>query len=312
MSRFINITGNKYGLLTVLGVSEERKRGVLSWTCLCDCGNTEVIAGPELRRGDTKSCGCQSHKGAQKDISGKRNGSLIAVESTGTKSGNGDYIWKFVCDCGRYCERTIGNFNSKGDNQSCGECSRKALGEKRKTHGLSENHKTYNAWCSIKNRCYNPKSKDYATYGAKGTVMEDDLREDFLVFYKEVGDALDDGQKWSIDRIDHTKGYERGNMRWATDFQQARNKGKMKNNTTGVTGVSWDDKVFPNGKNSTLYACVQWKEYDSDGNQLSRTKRFSAKKLGLLPAFAEAVKFRKWVVQHLRDQGYEYAENHGE
>lgn len=76
--------------------------------------------------------------------------------------------------------------------------------------------------------------------------------------------------------------------------------------------MSWDDKVFPNGKNSTLYACVQWKEYDSDGNQLSRTKRFSAKKLGLLPAFAEAVKFRKEIIQHLRDQGYEYAENHGE
>ena len=314
MSRFIDLTGKRFGDLTVIGVSEARNRGVLSWDCVCDCGVTKTIAGPELRNGQTKTCGCGMHRGRAKDITGKQKGSLTAIESTGKKSANGDYIWKFLCSCGEYCEKTIGNFNYK-KNPKCGSCSAKEMlevAEKRKTHGFSKNHKTYKAWCRIKERCYNKGSKDYETYGARGIGLQEELRADFLKFYAEVGEAPSDGKRWSIDRIDHTKDYEIGNMRWATDFQQARNKGKMKNNTTGVTGVSWDEKVFPNGKNSTTYACVQWKEYDSEGNQLSRTKRFSAKKLGLLPAFAEAVKFRKEIIQHLRDQGYEYAENHGE
>ena len=315
MSRFINIAGNKYGLLTVLSVAEERKRGVLSWSCLCECGNTKVIAGPELRRGDTKSCGCLSHKGTPKDISGNRKGSLVAVESTGVKSGNGDYIWKFLCDCGKYCERTIGNFNGKGNNQSCGECNRKEMivrCEKRKTHGFPKNHKTYKAWCKIKERCYNPSSKDYATYGARGIGMEESFREDFLAFYEEVGEAPDDGQRWSIDRIDHTRGYERGNMRWATDFQQARNKGKMKNNSSGVTGVHWENKVHPNGKNSTTYAVAQWKEYDEEGVQVFCKKSFSTKKFGVMPAFCMAVKHRKEVIAELNRKGYGYANNHGD
>lgn len=142
--------------------------------------------------------------------------------------------------------------------------------------------------------------------------MEESLRDDFLMFYEEVGEAHKDGQRWSIDRIDHTKNYERGNMRWATDVQQARNKGKMKNNTSGITGVHWEEKVHPNGKNSTTYAVVQWKEYDSDGNQILKKKSFSEKKLGLLIAFAEAAKHRKEVISKLNDLGYGYAENHGE
>lgn len=315
MSKVIDITGERFGKLVVLGKSQERKRDVLSWDCICDCGTSKTIAGPELRSGQTKSCGCGMNKGNPKDITGKQKGCLTAIESTGKKSGNGDYIWKFLCTCGNYCERTIGNFNGKTGKQTCGECALKdkvERCEKKKTHGFPKSHKTYKAWCKIKERCYNKNSRDYETYGARGISMEESLRDDFLMFYEEVGEAPKDGQRWSIDRIDHTKNYKRGNMRWATDFQQARNKGKMKNNSSGITGVHWDNKVHPNGKNSTTYAVVQWKEYDDNGVQVPYKKSFSAKKFGLLPAFAEAVKFRREVIQRLREQGYEYAENHGE
>ena len=31
------------------------------WVCKCDCGNTKIICGNNLRRGLTRTCGCSSH-----------------------------------------------------------------------------------------------------------------------------------------------------------------------------------------------------------------------------------------------------------
>lgn len=179
-----------------------------------------------------------------------------------------------------------------------------------KKHGFHKNHKTYKSWCKIKERCYNTNSPDYATYGAKGIVLHDSFHN-FVAFYNEVGEPPNDGNRWSIDRIDYTKNYEPGNMRWATDFQQARNKGKMKNNSSGFTGVHWEDKVHPDGKNYTTYAVVQWKEYDNSGKKLYKKKCFSVKKLGLMVAFANACQYREDQIEKLNNLGYGYSENHG-
>lgn len=245
----------------------------------------------------------------RKDITGQRNGKLVAVSPTGTKTSNGDYKWNFLCDCGGTRVVSLGMFSSKV-NLSCKECAAQKVKEERSTHGLSKNNKTYKAWNKIKERCYNKNSIDYQNYGAKGIVMSEDFRNDFVKFYAEVGEAPT--KHHSIDRIDHTKGYVTGNMRWATDKQQARNKGKMKNNTSGITGVHWEEKVYPNGKNATTYVVVQWKEYDKNDNKIYRKKSFSVKKLGLLPAFAEAVKFRQAMITKLNEQGYGYTDKHGQ
>ena len=58
--------GNKYGLLTVLELDEEKtdnhkwsnNRHSAFWKCQCDCGNICSILGVYLRNGDVKSCGC--------------------------------------------------------------------------------------------------------------------------------------------------------------------------------------------------------------------------------------------------------------
>ncbi len=58
--RFIDLTGRKFGRLTVLGRAKNERGGDSKWKCLCECGNiTEVIAG-HLKDGHTKSCGCLS------------------------------------------------------------------------------------------------------------------------------------------------------------------------------------------------------------------------------------------------------------
>ena len=56
--RGIDITGKKFGMLTVLRRVEEKVKGHTVWECLCDCGNKTVVTTYRLTSGNTKSCGC--------------------------------------------------------------------------------------------------------------------------------------------------------------------------------------------------------------------------------------------------------------
>lgn len=171
--------------------------------------------------------------------------------------------------------------------------------------GIRRNSKEYKSWCKIKERCFNPNSNSYNNYGAKGITMSDEYTSDFLAFYEEVGECPGQGRYWSIDRIDNTKGYVKGNMRWSNMTLQSRNKSAYRNNNTGFTGVQWYQ--HPQG---SLYAVATWGEF-VDGIRKVRNKKFSVKKHGLLPAFAMACKYREDKIAELNALGYGYSENHG-
>ena len=309
MKKPIDLAGKRFGKLLALKVSETRNRGVLSWDCICDCGNSKVVASVDLRKGHAKSCGCMQYKGTPKDIAGKRFGKLTAEYRLNETSSNGDYLWGCKCDCGNKCVTTIGRLNF-GKTISCGCAVNDAAQERRKYTPEISKSKVLRTWAKMKERCYNKNSIDYPNYGGKGVVIHDSFLSDFMNFYNEIGDPPDDGRMWSVDRIDHKKNYEPGNVRWATDTQQARNKGKMRNNTSGATGVSWDNKPWSDGSKK-LYAKAQWKFYDASGKQHNGTKSFSVEKLGLLPAFALAVQYREQKIKELNALGYGYSENHG-
>ena len=56
--RTIDMTGQTFGRLTVLG-PVERIRGVgIKWLCRCNCGNVVAVLRTNLRKGRTVSCGC--------------------------------------------------------------------------------------------------------------------------------------------------------------------------------------------------------------------------------------------------------------
>ena len=56
--KFKDLTGEKFGRLTVLGFSHMKHRA--QWSCRCECGNKKVVASDRLVSGKTKSCGCLS------------------------------------------------------------------------------------------------------------------------------------------------------------------------------------------------------------------------------------------------------------
>lgn len=55
-----DLTGQKFGMLTVVKIDSIRN-GNAYFECRCDCGDTHVTSGQNLKRGATKSCGCITH-----------------------------------------------------------------------------------------------------------------------------------------------------------------------------------------------------------------------------------------------------------
>lgn len=58
MSKLIDLTGRRFGRLTVIERSENSKSGRVQWKCICDCGTECVKLSKTLINGHTKSCGC--------------------------------------------------------------------------------------------------------------------------------------------------------------------------------------------------------------------------------------------------------------
>lgn len=58
MSRLIDLTGQRFGRLTVIERAGSDKQGRAMWLCQCDCGKRIVASGRDLRCKDSKSCGC--------------------------------------------------------------------------------------------------------------------------------------------------------------------------------------------------------------------------------------------------------------
>lgn len=58
MSKFIDLTGQKFERLTVIKWIRKNKQSRYKWLCRCDCGQEVVVLGYNLRNGHTKSCGC--------------------------------------------------------------------------------------------------------------------------------------------------------------------------------------------------------------------------------------------------------------
>ena len=66
MGSFKDITGQRFGRLTVIERVENDKHNQARWKCLCECGNYTVAVTSELNRGNVRSCGCLSREISKK------------------------------------------------------------------------------------------------------------------------------------------------------------------------------------------------------------------------------------------------------
>jgi hypothetical protein len=155
------------------------------------------------------------------DRTDQRFGWLVVLERAGTHTPT-EYFCE--CDCGRMtC--VLANNLVRGLTTSCGCRRDAATAERSTTHGHSRGRKhspEYQAWNGMLMRCHNPADRVYPNYGARGIKVCEEWRASFEAFLHYVGTRPSGSH--SLDRIDNERGYEPGNVRWATKRQQMMNR----------------------------------------------------------------------------------------
>lgn len=58
----IDLTGEKFGRLTAIKRIGLNKRNEIIWLFKCDCGNNKVALANDVKRGNTRSCGCLQYE----------------------------------------------------------------------------------------------------------------------------------------------------------------------------------------------------------------------------------------------------------
>lgn len=114
-----DLTGQRFGRLTVVRSIHTDKKGRAMWLCKCDCGGEKEVSTYQLTSGNTKSCGClRTEHSRRVDISGQRFGRLVAVSFSHYNEKHQD-CWLFHCDCGN--DKIMPAANVKwGNTRSCG------------------------------------------------------------------------------------------------------------------------------------------------------------------------------------------------
>lgn len=72
MGKFKDLTGQKFGRLTVIERAEDyvssKGKKYIQWVCKCDCGNDAIVFGSNLTNNHTQSCGCLNGEVASKNF----------------------------------------------------------------------------------------------------------------------------------------------------------------------------------------------------------------------------------------------------
>lgn len=201
--------GKRYGKLTVLGLSDFRKHGHLSWDCLCDCGKTTVKNTGELRSGHAKTCGCQRGK----VVVGGVYGLWTVLSFVGRQGSSNVYLCR--CECGKEKTRPA-RYLLAGRHKSCGCTRAAALRESSKKRHVSDR--------DAFKRMFLWRYKD----GARARNLSWDISDEHALalarsdcHYCGAKPSFKKGDRTSgygeeingIDRVDNSKGYSLENCR---------------------------------------------------------------------------------------------------
>lgn len=132
---------------------------------------------------------------------------------------NGRVSWICLCSCFRF-KTTDSKSLRTGKVSSCG-CIRR-------THGMTGSP-LHKVWTNMRNRCNNPRAKDFEYYGGHG-IEVCERWNDFELFLKDMGERPPGA---SIERRHNDKNYTPDNCYWASNLEQRRNTRRNRKLTAG-------------------------------------------------------------------------------
>ena len=166
------LIGKRYGHLTVIKDSGERKHRSVVWECLCDCGNIHKVSTNHLTAG-VQSCGKETcpYSRRYKDLTNQKFGLLTALYPTSMKDGSHMY-WMCKCDCGNAeLKEVASNHLQKGSVQSCG-CIKTSIGERNIEALLIEAQIPYQVQVSFDDLIkIKPLRYDFGIYNFNGELI---------------------------------------------------------------------------------------------------------------------------------------------
>lgn len=219
MAKHSDLTGARFGKLTVRTYAGTNEHRQALWEVVCDCGSVSVALASKMKQGCKLSCGCSAVNKPNLDMVGKRFGRLVVTRLSCKKQRH--LHWHAKCDCGKEVE-VSGAKLRYGHTLSCG-CLQADLVSARATHGMSKS-RTYQIFKRMWQRCTNPNTIGWENYGGRGITVCERWRkfENFLLDMGECPDNL------TIERVNNDAGYSPDNCKWATRLEQAQNKRQRK------------------------------------------------------------------------------------
>ena len=138
------------------------------------------------------------------------------VISLAGKATSGNYKWLCECSCGERKE-IDGNSLRSGKSTKCRHCFTPVNKTK---YSKDPIHTT---WSGMKDRCYNPNSRNFVNYGGRGIEICDGWLSNPVNFYAWAYEH-GYGKGMSIERMDVNGNYEPSNCTFIPLKQQAANK----------------------------------------------------------------------------------------
>lgn len=164
----LDLTGNTYGRLTVLGdVGKRTKNGKVLWHCLCECGRVTFVRGDHLKNGKVSSCGCLDTEKKHerfKDLTSTETDNFKVIDRAYSQKGR--VYWNCICKhCGNHIElqsNQIDRYSSCGCKRN--RSTKERMAEIRDPESLKSTKPTAKSTTGVRGVYYNKRKKRYVAY----------------------------------------------------------------------------------------------------------------------------------------------------
>ena len=169
------------------------------------------------------------------NIAGRRYGLILVIARSGSTTG-GLARWQCRCDCGIEFERTGAEIRRTGEKSRCRRCFSAAVATQKTQHGETGTY-LHTAWMGARRRCRDESYPRWKDYGGRGITITDRWHDSYTAFRDDVlAEIGGHPPGLTLDRKDNDRGYEPGNVRWATRSEQQKNRRGWARNEPMLTG----------------------------------------------------------------------------